>query len=293
MNKYRVYENYRDNVSLRNKFYDFVRTVYPGADFEIWYRKGFWLDNYVPFSIIMDDKVVSNVSITRMNIIIDGSEVSGIQFGTVGTIPEYRKRGLSRYLMEYVLDKVEKSADFLFLFANQDVVNFYTRFGFDRYSEVIFKSQANIPKADYSARKLDINSVQDFAIIRRLVSQRVILTRLFGARDYGFITFWHILNVFHDNLYYLEDHDVILIVSEKNGCLHIWDVIHSEPFGVKSAISKVIKGDKSKSISYYFSPDQLHFEYDSAEEDIDSPLFVRGPFPISGKHFKFPTTAQT
>ena len=293
MSRYEVHENVRDDDNLRNKFYDFVKTVFPRADFETWYEMGFWLDNYKPFAIVMDDKIVSNVSITRMKLFVDGRERSGIQFGTVGTIPEYRGKGLSKYLMEYVLDKVKDEADLLFLYANEDVLDFYPKFGFDRYSEVIFKCRSHIPKADYSARRLDINSSSDFAIIKRLVNERLVLSRLFGAYDYGFITFWHLLNIFPDNIFYLEADDIILIVSERDGCLQVWDMIYSKPIDVDSAISKVIRENTIKSISYYFSPDQLQFKYDSVEEDIDSPLFVRGPFPIGKREFKFRTTAQT
>lgn len=293
MNDYFVHENYKNDDRLRQKFNAFVQTVFPGADFETWYQKGFWLDDYVPFSIVMDDKIVSNVSITRMNIIIDHTELRGIQFGTVGTIPEYRKKGLSRYLMQYVLDKVEKSADFLFLFANENVLDFYPKFGFDKYLEVIFKLEAKIPKPNYLARKLNIDSISDFAIIKRLIGERLILSKLFGACNYGFITFWHILNLFPNNIYYIEDEDAILIISKRNGCLHIYDVIYSKEIDINTAIPKVIEGDEIKTIRYYFSPDQMHFKYDSVEKDFDSPLFVRGKFPIADMNFKFPATAQT
>jgi GNAT superfamily N-acetyltransferase len=293
MSEHEVHENVRDNENLRSKFYDFVQTIFPSADFKVWFEKGFWLNNYKPFAIVMDDKIVSNVSITRMNLFVDGRERSGVQFGTVGTIPEYRGKGLSKYLMDYVLNRVKDSVDLLFLYANEDVLDFYPKFGFDRYSEVIFKCRSYIPEANYSARKLDINSQADFKIIRRLVDERLVISRLFGANDYGFITLWHILNIFPDNILYLEDDDIILIISERDGHLRVWDIIYSKPIDVDSAISKVIRENTVKSISYYFSPDQLNFKYDSVEEDIDSPLFVRGPFPIGKGEFKFPTTAQT
>jgi hypothetical protein len=87
MSGYDVLENYRDNDILRHKFYEFTNTVFPGIDFAEWYNRGFWEDEYLPFSIVMDDKIVSNVSITRMRLIIDGRRIDGIQIGTVGTIP--------------------------------------------------------------------------------------------------------------------------------------------------------------------------------------------------------------
>jgi len=288
-----VYSDYKNVDGLRKKFNDFVDIVFPGANFEKWYRKGFWLDNYIPFSIVMDGKIVSNVSITRMNVLIDNRKVSAIQFGTVGTIPEYRGRGFSRYLMEYVLDKFRNSADFLFLFANENVLDFYPKFGFDRYSEMTFRSDSDIPKANFSARKLDIELPEDFAIIKRLVKDRFVLSRLFGALDYGFITWWHVLNIFSDMLYYIKEDDAILIARERNQRLHIWDAIYSQPININFLISKIITDDNLKSIRYYFSPDQLGFQYDSVDEDASSPLFILGKFPLKGRNYKFPSTAQT
>ncbi len=293
MSKHIICENYRDDKSLRNKFYEFVQRIYPGADFKRWHEWGYWRDEYVPFSIVMDDQIVANVSASRMKLFIDGQAANGIQIGTVGTLPEYRKQGLSRILMEYVLEKYKDFADIFFLFANDRVLKFYTRFGFKMYRQTIFKSETDIPKAGYSTRKLDIGLESDLAIIKNLLGNRQVISKYFGAADYDFVTAWHILNVYPNNLHYLDDEDIIMIISEDKGKIHIWDIIYTKPFDIDSAISKVIKKDEIKAIYYYFSPDQIDFKYDSVETDDDSPLFVRGLFPIANKAFKFPITAET
>jgi predicted N-acetyltransferase YhbS len=293
MTQYKVHEAYHNNDDLRNKFFEFTQTVFPGADFKKWYLKGFWLDKYIPFSIVEDDKIISNVSISKMDLLIDSKFVNGMQFGTVGTIPEYRNRGLSRYLMEYVLEKYKDSIDFSFLFANESVLDFYPKFGFKRQNAVIFKSTNDIPKANFSTEKLNLELEDDFKLIQKMLMYRLVITRLFGAMGYEFITMWHILNIFPNCLYYLEDDDIIFIISETDGHLHVWDVIYTKPFDISSALSKVIENDNLKSIRYYFSPDQIKFKYDEVENDEDSPLFVRGDFPIVGKEAKFPATAYT
>jgi GNAT superfamily N-acetyltransferase len=293
MNKYTIRENYRDDEALRNKFHEFVRRIFPGADFSRWHEWGYWRDEYIPFSIVRDDQIIANVSASRMKLFIDGQAVKAIQIGTVGTLSEYRKQSLSRILMEYVLDKYKDSADIFFLFANDTVLKFYTRFGFELYNQVIFKSESHIPAADYSARQLDIGRDSDIAIIKRLLGNRQVISKLFGAADYDFVTAWHILNVYPNNLHYLEDEDIIMIISEDKGELHIRDIIHAKPFDIDSAISRVIRKGEINSIYYYFSPDQLNYKYDGIKRDDDSPLFVRGYFPIAGRDFKFPITAET
>ena len=111
MNDYKIIENYRDDTVLRNKFYKFVGQIFSGLSFKKWYETGYWTDKYIPYSIVKDNQIVSNVSISIMKIILEGRSVRGIQFGTVGTLREYRKQGLSKYLMDYVLEKYEDSTD--------------------------------------------------------------------------------------------------------------------------------------------------------------------------------------
>ena len=193
--------------------------------------------------------------------------------------------------MDLVLDKYQNSADLFFLFANETVTDFYPKFGFKQYNEVVHRSDSDIPASDYSARKLNISSESDFAILTNLLSRRAPLTKLFGAVDYGFITMWHVLNICKDDIYYLEDDDIIFIVTEKNRQLDIWEVIYDDQFDITEALPKIIS-DKINSVNFHFPPDVLNYKYDSTKES-DTLLFVRGEFKLSGRPSKFPVTAQT
>jgi predicted acetyltransferase len=75
--------------------------VFPRADFKTWYLKGYWSDHYIPHSIIRDNNIIANVSISKMKILINGKCIKGIQLGTVGTLAGYRNQGLSRLLMTH------------------------------------------------------------------------------------------------------------------------------------------------------------------------------------------------
>ena len=288
-----IYEDYRNNAVLRDKFYRFTETVFPGVNFFDWYQQGYWSDQYIPVSIIEDNKIISNVSVARMKILINGEYLSGIQIGAVGTLPEYRNRGLSKSLMDYVLKKYDDLCDIFFLFANDTVLDFYPKFGFNRYHEVIFKAFSENPLSKYSARKLKLLNDSDLSIIKKMISERQILTTRFGAAGYDFITHWHLLNVFYDNLYFLEDEEIIFICDEENNQLHIWDVIYTRPINLSSVIPMIIRNKRLESVLYYFPPDQLSFEYDEVIPDINSYLFVKGKFYLKNGNIKFPMTAQT
>lgn len=293
MKNYKIIENYRDDENLRSKFLEFVSKVFITANFKDWYETGYWKDIYIPHSIVMDNKIVSNVSISKMKIFLNGKLINGIQFGTVGTIPGYERQGLSRYLMEYVLKKYEKDADLFFLFANDSVLNFYPKFGFTQINDSLYERTTNIPDSDYSCKQLSIYNKSDFELIKKLLNNRIDLTKIFGATDYEFITVWHLINSFPQNIYYLENEEIIVLYTVKNNVLNIWDIIYSQSFDFQNILPKIIPNNKIKSILFHFPPDQINYKYDKIIENKGSYLFIKGRFPVSGKPFKFPVTAET
>lgn len=293
MNNCTIIENCRDNDRLRSMFFDFTRTIYPNVDFVEWHTRGFWHDEYTPHVIVDNDSIVANVSATRMKLIVDDRLMRGVQIGTVGTIPEYRGRGLSRLLMEHIIEKYRDSSDTIFLFANDDVLDFYTKFGFTRHHASLFKATSGIPSPAFSARRLDVHYTADMALIASLLQDRMTLTGVFGAVDYAFVTQWHLLNIFPKDLLYLEKDNAIVIARERNGVLNLYDVICSKPMALPQSLGSIMTSTETKSIVYHFPPDKLHFDYDEALPEDDCPLFVRGNFAVGERLFKYPTTAMT
>jgi len=292
MNLPYIIENYRDNKLLRNEYFNFISKIFPSADFKEWYSKGFWTDKFNPISIIKDGKIISNVSVTQMNIILEGKKLRGLQIGAVGTLPEYRNQGLSRYLMEYVIGKYLNETDVFLLFANETVLDFYPKFGFNRFEEKVFISESNIPKTKFVARKLNIRNESDHLLLQDLINNRMEMTKIFGANDYGHITMWHVLNIHRDNLYYLNDEDAILIMKEENRQLHIYEIICKDYFDLDSTLPKIIESSETDSIKFYFPPDQLNYKYDKTITE-DNGLFILGNFELKDKLLKFPETAVT
>lgn len=290
---YDIKSNYRDNDELRKKFFEFTKNVFPGLDFFEWYKNGFWTHAYIPFSIIESGKIISNVSISKMKIFLNGKSKNAIQFGTVGTLPEFREKGLSRYLMEYVLDLFKDDIDLFYLYANDTVTEFYPKFGFKKVEEVIFQRTNDIPLTNYKAVKLDLANSSDKKLVAELINKRAPVSKLFSAYDYEFITWWYIFNFHSNDLYYLPNENIILIAGENNNDLHIYDIIFEHPFNIEIALPKILKHNEFISINYYFSPDVLNYKFDKTIRSADSPLFIRGNFNLEQRQFKYPYTAQT
>jgi len=289
---YKIIENYRNDVNLINKYHKFISKIFPSISFEEWYEKGFWTNKYVPFSLIKNDEIISNVSVAIMNVFVNGQKRVAAQIGAVGTLPEIRHRGLSRYLMNYVIEKLKNEVDFFFLFANETVMDFYPKFGFRSINENIFTTEINISKTHFSAKKLNLSNKTDYSLIQDLIENRKIITKYFGAEKYDYITMWHILNTYYNDLYYLEEEGIIFIKTEREGNLNIWEVIYDKEFNMQEALSKIINSDKIRRINYYFPPDQLEYEYDQVIVE-QSGLFVRGETFKDNALIKFPETAHT
>ncbi len=288
----KLIENIKADDSLRNAYHDFISLVFPGLSFEDWYAKGLWTDKYIPFSIIKSGKIISNVSASIMDVIIDGRQYRAVQLGAAGTLPEYRNQGLSRELIGHVISKYKNSVDFFFLFANETVMEFYPKFGFKGFMENVYIAESNLPQPNYSARKLNIHVESDYSLLLDMINQRQTITKIFAAEDYGFITMWHVLNLYTDNLYYIEEEQAILIVREDKGILYVLDAIFRAQFDFHSALAKIMNKDSIRCICYYFPPDVINYQYDKIEPDVTG-LFVLGNINLPTGPFRFPLTAVT
>ncbi|MBV7504031.1 GNAT family N-acetyltransferase [Bacillus sp. sid0103] len=96
-------KNYQDNKGLRGSFNQLALNTF-GIEFENWYQNGYWTEKYMPYSFVDHNQVVANVSVNLLNLVINAEEKQAIQIGTVMTHPNYRNKGLSRRLIEMVLD---------------------------------------------------------------------------------------------------------------------------------------------------------------------------------------------
>ena len=89
--QYEIISNYHKNDSLRKLFNELsVKTF--GLDFENWYQSGYWNDKYIPYSVLADGKIISNVSVNIIACTVCGRERHYIQLGTIMTDEEYRKQ---------------------------------------------------------------------------------------------------------------------------------------------------------------------------------------------------------
>ena len=253
MGKLKLIYDYRNIPRYRLSFYELAKKVF-GINFEKWYERGGWNDRYICYSFVHENKMAANVSVSKMDIILEGEAKKALQIGTVMTHPEYRGKGLSAKLIYTVLEEYEKKSDFIYLFANESVVNFYPKFGFKHFAESRFSLDINIKKTEsHNIRKLDISSDDDLRLIVNFSRERRPVSKILGViNDYHLLLF-HCIYVFHNSIYYLEDEDLIAIFKEEEDKLFIYDLISKGDFSFEDILSDLSSGGRKKSNFLFYS----------------------------------------
>ncbi len=291
MSKFNLIYDYKNNDNHRLSFNQLAKSVF-GIDFEPWYQKGFWNDRYVCYSILDGSKVVSNISISKMDIVWEGQRKSVLQIGTVMTHPEYRKRGLSARLMNTILEEYEKKYDFIYLFANETVYNFYPKFGFEELKEYQFSSDIDIcPAKPGKIRKLDISNEKDLEIILRLSSERKPISKVLGVTNDQALLLFYCMYVFAEDTYYLEEEDLVILFKQQEDKLHIYDLICNKEVNFKDILNKIASVENTR-VHFHFTPDFKDINVNCSVYTPDYKLFIK-PIPenITNK-FVFPTTSH-
>ncbi|SES62678.1 Acetyltransferase (GNAT) domain-containing protein [Oceanobacillus limi] len=181
MSSVTFFKDYRGNDKLRKSFNELSSLVF-GINFEEWYQKNFWKHRYIPYSYVEEDRVIANVSVNLVDFIINNEKKRALQIGTVMTHPDYRNRGLSASLMNKILDEYENKYDFMYLFANQNVLDFYPKFGFKPVDEYQYSIEYVAGPTDGNdVYKLAGNNVEDLNFIYDFALDRVPVSKRFGT----------------------------------------------------------------------------------------------------------------
>lgn len=284
-------KDYKDNEYLRNSFNQLASNTF-GIEFESWYQHGYWTEKYQPYSYIDKGNIVANVSVNLLNLMINNKIKKAVQIGTVMTHPDYRNRGLSRRLMEIVLQDY-KNVDLIYLFANQTVLDFYPKFGFQAWEEVQYSINYSCnPSDQVGIKKLDGRKPEDLAFIYSLAANRNSISRIFGTTSSEELLMFYCLMVFNQDLYYLEDEKVLVIFQNDGDILHLYDVVCTKKVKLQDILSKIATTD-TKKVVFHYHPDEKEVTLDKNPFQSSNVLFIKNLTNASlPNEFKHPITSQ-
>ena len=283
---YQYRKGYQADSNLMKSYFDFTESVFRFSLAD-WKNAGKWDEKYVPHSLVHNDRVVANASVSIMQLQITGKDVPAIQLGSVGVLPEYRGKGLSRIIMEKVLEEY-RHIPVVFLFANHKVLDFYPKFGFRRVNEIIPQMDVSGVSAPLGqANKIDIGSEP----LKRLLQARLQHSSIIDARGNIPIYWYHLMYNYSENLYYIEDKDIVFIAKYQDDCAAIIDILSANPVSFHEIAGYVLMPE-TKKVHFHFTPDWLVKNYEATSNEGEV-MFVLGEFPENRVDFKFPVTAHT
>lgn len=264
--------NYKDDNGLRNSFNSLTEKTY-GFNFEQWYEYGYWGDKYIPYSLLDGERVVANVSVNIIDFLILGEKKRYIQIGTVMTEEEYRGRGLSRALMERVLKEWEDKCDLIYLFANDSVLDFYPKFGFEVCNEYEYSINKVKKEKSEKIRKMNMDNKEDKDLVYNMACNTIPVSKISMKNNPSLIMFYCI-SFMRDSIYYIEDYEAVVICDFNEEVLYVQDIFTTKEVNLDKIINAMMN-ERTKKVVLGFTPkDSFGYEKRLVNEE-DTTLFIK------------------
>lgn len=264
-----IVKDYRDNKVLRDSFNKLAKKVFD-LDFEGWYRNGFWNENYIPYSVVVDGKVVANVSVNRCDMNYNGSVLKLIQLGTVMTDPDYRGKGYARILMKKIMQEYEGRTDGMFLYANDSVLAFYPKFGFYEKAEYQYSRPVKSSTEDVT-KKVPMDTADDWAKMVKVMKNKAQCGNMTMCGNEDLFMFY-LSQFMRKCVYYIGQSDTYVIAEIEGDTLMIHAI-----FG-EASVDEVIAsfGSAIRRATLFFTPiDRRGYEETVVDEE-NTTFFVKG-----------------
>lgn len=266
----RIVKGYRADDALRRSFDALAQRTF-GLTFEDWYQNGFWGDDYVPYSVVVDGAVAANVSVNRTDFVLDGEKKRFIQLGTVMADERYRGRGMIRRLMAEVERDCAGKADGVYLFANDTVLDFYPKFGFRRAAEIRY-ARAPEPCGAASAVRVPMRDRDSWDRLTAVIRSSAPCGRFSLCGNTGLPLFY--VSKFMQDCVYRVAPETYAVAELEDGVLHL-HAVYAEKQPAPEAVAWAF-GGAVRRVQLGFTPlDTTGWEAETVHED-DTTLFVRG-----------------
>lgn len=265
-----IIKNYRNNKQLRDSFNALAEATF-GLNFENWYQMGYWGDNYNPYSIVMDGKIVANVSLNRTDMVINGQRKRLYQIGTVMTYPEYRNRGLIRAIMVEI-EKDTRDADGMYLFGNDEVVEFYPKFGFVPGKEYLYTKPVS-QTGENLWKMVPMDKKENRDALKAAMAENTFQTGCTMV-DNPELIFFYAAQFMQENVYYWEEKNTWAIAETEDCNLLLHNVFSASSISLDDVISAF--GAEVKTVTLGFAPENAEgFTIEDYHEE-DCNFFVKG-----------------
>lgn len=260
-----------------------VATVF--LDFSFWLDQNLWDTRYESYSIVENGTFLSNINVFKTDIVWDGERVSALSLGAVCTHPLHRGKGYSRRLMEHILDRYPNTP--MYLSANDSVLDFYPKFGFQPAYEKLPVIEAVL---DHPAQAVHLPYTDPK--IWAYVHGRVNFSAALDCTNTDTITMFDVRQDGLDQcIYELPDIQTMIVARQNGETLRLIGVFALRPV-TWAQIAPRLPFAGVRRVEFGFMPDALGVVPHAMEACEGEMIFVRGTAcDVSGR--KFPDLSWT
>src|SRR5687768_12930919 len=214
---------YWRDLEARTAFISFIKAIH-NVDFAEWNAAGYWDDDYVPFSYFCGDRVVASVCIYTMPALVAGVNCRIAQVSGVGTVPEFRLKGLNRKLHEIALAWARTDHRFAFLFSDTEAMPFYSKVGFRPALE--FAPFVRLPgaKAKDGLVKLDLRDPSELEAVYELACKRSAISNVLANFNPKLVMF-HAMYSLREHAYRIADLNTVVFIKREGANTVLYDVL--------------------------------------------------------------------
>jgi predicted GNAT family N-acyltransferase len=271
--EYTLIKNYKENEKYRLSFNNLAKKVY-GIDFEEWYQQGYWGDKYCPYSIVHKEEVIANVSVSPIDFFANGKIYHTLQIGTVMTEEAYRRKGLSKELIDIILKEYEKTCELIYLYANDTVLDFYPKFGFVQAEEYNYSKTVVKGENKLTYRKLNIKESKDKALIIRLVTNTDTIAMISMVGNLG-LDMFYLSSFMAEDIYYIEDLDLVAVAEFDGDNMFLLDVFCEHEVDLDMVIRALMNNTEGK-VTLGFTPQDITSYTCELLREEGSTFFIKG-----------------
>lgn len=266
-----IVKDYRDNAVLRRSFNELAERTF-GLDFEDWYQNGFWEDAYNPYSVVENGQVIANVSVNITDMLFDGCAKHFLQLGTVMTEEAHRHRGYIRAIMERIDADYRGKTDGVYLFANDSVLDFYPKFGFQKSKEYQYSLSLHgtgpcrfVPAA--------MDGAAAWVRLERAAERSVFRGRLDLTGNRGLL-FFYVTKFMQESVYYHAPSSTYVVADRQGTELFL----HSVFSDTLTELADVLElfGEEIRQVTLGFTPTHSAGCQISELREEDCTLFIKG-----------------
>ena len=229
--------------------------------------------DYEPHVLIQGDTVCANVSVNQMTFYFQGKKRRYIQLGTVMTHKAHRNRGLSRWLLEQIVNQWKDKCDAIYLFANDTVLDFYPKFGFLEQEEYEYIKTKVLTPANAQLRRLDMTEAETIKLVKGKYLEGNPFSELYLTENNPIFSFYY-EGFMKESVYYIDEYQVVVVAEEENDTMVCYDILGKSDTTLDEILSVVASYVEKQSVKLGFTPVVKEGFLCQVHHEEDTTLFV-------------------